>query len=569
MRYLALAADYDGTLTMSGSLSAEVEGALEWLRSSGRRVVLVTGRTFEELEAACASMALFDCVVLENGAVLYSPPRRQLTALCPPASPDLVRELAHRGVEPVIRGQAIVATRRPNEIAVLETIRDLGLELQIIFNGDAVMVLPSGVNKGSGLQAALREIGLSTHEIVGVGNAENDHSFLEICECSVAVDNAVAALKAKVDFCTRGSNGSGVAELIEELITTDLSARTPGGTGDLVELAVRRDGTPVTFAPYACNILVSGPSGAGKSTFATGLIERLIDRHYQLCIIDPEGDYSTLDDIVTVGSRVRAPHIGEILERLSDPDAQVVVNLLGMALRERPDFFSQLFPRLQALRARTGRPHWLLIDEVHHLLPAQWGLAPSTLPQRLGETILITYRPREVSASILAMVDTAVAVGPSPEATLAELAAALGTATPQAPAGETKRNEVVVWQRTTGGDPFTAVMIPARSERLRHLRKYAEGNLGPESFFFRGPGAKMNLRAQNLTSFCEMAAGVDDDTWLFHLRRGDYSAWMREVIKDEDLAREVVAVQDASHLDSTESRRLVRDAIDRRYMLPT
>jgi HAD superfamily hydrolase (TIGR01484 family) len=568
MRYLALAADYDGTLTMSGSLSAEVEGALDWLRSSGRRVVLVTGRTFEEFTAACSNSALFDCVVLENGAVLYSPSTRQLTALCPPASPELVRELAQRGVEPVIRGQAIVATRRPNEIAVLETIRDLGLELQIVFNGDAVMVLPSGVNKGSGLQAALREIGLSTHEIVGVGNAENDHSFLEICECSVAVDNAVAALKAKVDFCTHASNGSGVAELIEELITTDLSAHTPGGTGDLVELAVHHDGTPVTFPPYACNILVSGPSGTGKSTFATGLIERLIDRHYQLCIIDPEGDYSTLDDIVTVGSRVRAPHIGEILERLSDPAAQVVVNLLGMPLRERPDFFSQLFPRLQALRARTGRPHWLLIDEVHHLLPAQWGLAPSTLPQRLGETILITFRPGEVSASILAMVDTAVAMGPSPEETLAELAAALGTASPQAPAGGIQPNEVVVWQRSAGGEPFTAQMIPARSERLRHLRKYAEGNLGPQSFFFRGPGAKMNLRAQNLVSFCEMAAGVDDGTWLFHLRRGDYSAWMRGVIKDEDLAREVVAVQDASHLDSTESRRLVRDAIDRRYMLP-
>ena len=239
-----------------------------------------------------------------------------------------------------------------------------------------------------------------------------------------------------------------------------------------------------------------------------------------------------------------------------------------MPLRERPDFFSQLFPRLQALRARTGRPHWLLIDEVHHLLPAAWGLAPSTLPQRLGETILITYRPREVSASILAMVDTAVAVGPSPEATLAELATALRTAPPRAPTGETKRDEVVVWQRSAGGDPFTAVMVPARSERLRHLRKYAEGNLGPSSFFFRGPGARMNLRAQNLTSFCEMAAGVDDDTWLFHLHRGDYSEWMRGAIKDEDLAREVVGVEDASHLDSTESRRMVRDAIDRRYMLP-
>ena len=108
MRYLALAADYDGTLAMSRSLSVEIEGALERLRSSGRRVVLVTGRMFEEFAAACSSMALFDCVVLENGAVLYWPSRRQLTALCPPAAPELVRELARRGVEPVIKGQAIV-----------------------------------------------------------------------------------------------------------------------------------------------------------------------------------------------------------------------------------------------------------------------------------------------------------------------------------------------------------------------------------------------------------------------------------------------------------------------------
>ena len=266
------------------------------------------------------------------------------------------------------------------------------------------------------------------------------------------------------------------------------------------------------------------------------------------CQLDPEGDYSTLDDIVTVGSRVRAPHIGEILERLSDPDAQVVVNLLGMALREHPDFFSQLFPRLQALRAPTGRPHWLLIDEVHHLLPAQWGLAPSTLPQRLGETILITFQPREVSASILAMVDTAVAVGSPPEATLAELAAALGTATPEAPTGETKRNEVVVWQRTTGGDPFTAVMIPARSERLRHLRKYAEGNLGSDSFFPRPrrpdepQGAKPDLLLRDGGRSGRRHLDVPPP-------KGRLFLGMREVIKDGDLAREVVALQDASHLD--------------------
>jgi 3-deoxy-D-manno-octulosonate 8-phosphate phosphatase KdsC-like HAD superfamily phosphatase len=564
-----MAADYDGTLASEGTMSAEVEGALERLRSSGRRAVVVTGRTLEELKRACPGMELFDYAVLENGGVLYSPLRRESTVLCPPASLALALELERRGVEPVIRGRAILATRRPHEVVVLETIRDLGLELQIIFNGEAVMVLPSGVNKGSGLKAALRDMGLSGHEVVGVGNAENDHSFLAICECAVAVDNAVPAVKANADFCTLGSDGDGVTELIEELVTTDLSGRSPRGTGDLVELALRRDATPVTFPPYGHNLLVSGPSGTGKSTFATGLIERLIDRAYQLCIIDPEGDYSTVDEIVTVGSRVYAPHIDEIVERLSDPEAQVVVNLLGISMQERPDFLSQLVPRLQAMRARTGRPHWIVIDEVHHLLPTTWGLAPSTLPQRLGETLLITYRPRDVLPSILRMVDTAIAVGPSPEGTFAEFARALGIAPPQTPTADTKHNEVVVWQRTAGGDPFIAVVIPAHSERLRHLRKYAEGNLGPNSFVFSGPDARMNLKARNLVSFCEIAAGVDEDTWEFHLRRGDYSEWLRRVIKDVDLAGEVAAIEEAPHLTSPDSRRMVHDAIDRRYMLPS
>jgi hypothetical protein len=243
-----------------------------------------------------------------------------------------------------------------------------------------------------------------------------------------------------------------------------------------------------------------------------------------------------------------------------------VVNLLGLQLEERPDFFSQLFPRLQALRARTGRPHWVLIDEVHHLLPARWGLAASTLPQRLGEVILITHQPREVAPSILAMVDIVVAVGVGPEVTFSEFATALRLAPPEVPPRQSE-SDVSIWRRTMGLEPCSASVVPARSERLRHLRKYAEGNLGPKSFFFRGPGGRLNLRAVNLGSFCDLAAGVDDETWLFHLRRGDYAAWLRKAIKDNELAREVGAIAEASHLQPDESRRLVRDAIDRRYVL--
>jgi len=78
----------------------------------------------------------------------------------------------------------------------------------------------------------------------------------------------------------------------------------------------------------------------------------------------------------------------------------------------------------------------------------------------------------------------------------------------------------------------------------------------------------MSLRAQNLTVFCELASGVDDDTWLYHLRRGDYSTWLAGTIKDADLAGEISVVEQAAQLTSGDSRRLVREAIDRRYMLP-
>ncbi len=565
MRYLALAADYDETLATSGRIAAETAAALQVLKRSGRRLLLLTGRTHEELEAAYSGLELFDGIVLENGGVLYRPSLRQSIPLCPPTARKLVPWLERRGVEPLIQGQTLVATRRPHEALVLEAVRELGLELQIIFNGNAVMVLPSGVNKGSGLRAALRATGLSVHEVVGIGNAANDHSFLEICECAVAVDNAIPSIKERADFCTRGARGQGVVELIEELVSTDLSSRAPGGSGDVIVLASREDG-PITFPPYGQNILISGPSSAGKSTFATGLIERLIERDYQLCIIDPEGDYSTVEEIVTIGHRLRAPAVEEVLERLADAEANVVVNLLGLPLAERPDFFSQVFPRLQALRARTGRPHWIVIDEVHHLLPARWGLAASTLPQRLGEVILITHQPREVAPSILALVDIVVAVGARPERTLAELAGALRIAAPEVPPRQND-TDVSIWRRTASLEPCSASVVPARSERLRHLRKYAEGNLGPKSFFFRGPGGKLNLRAVNLVSFCDLAAGVDDETWLFHLRRGDYAAWLRKAVKDADLAREVGAIAEASNLSAEESRRLVRDAIDRRYVL--
>lgn len=223
MRYLALATDYDGTLATDGQVNESTLAALKRLQESGRKLIMVTGRQLDELCQVFPQVDWFDCVVAENGALLYWPASReeQLLGNRPPEA--FIQTLQERKVDPLSVGRVIVATWKPNETIVLEAIRDLGLELQVIFNKDAVMILPSGINKAAGLSAALNKMGLSPHNVVGVGDAENDHAFLDVCGFSVAVANALPMLKERVDSVTSGSRGAGVTELIEELLASDLS----------------------------------------------------------------------------------------------------------------------------------------------------------------------------------------------------------------------------------------------------------------------------------------------------------------------------------------------------------
>jgi hydroxymethylpyrimidine pyrophosphatase-like HAD family hydrolase len=567
MRYLALATDYDGTLALDGRVSGRALAAIERLRSSGRRAVLVTGRQLGSLASAFPRVDVFDCVVAENGALLHWPSSRETVALAPPVPPAFAERLRARNV-PHDLGAVIASSWHPHEVALLEVIRELGLELQLVFNGDAVMVLPPGVGKASGLEAALRRLGLSPHEVVAIGNDANDHGLLALAECGVAVATAVPSLKARAAFTTEGGAGDGVVELVDELVADDLRERSALVEHDALLLGRGPDGREVSIRAYGDNVLVAGTSGAGKSTFATGFVERLIEKRYQVCIVDPEGDYSTLEEIVTLGSRLRAPHVSEILDVLAEPATNLVVNLLGIPLADRPAFFSELLPRLQAMRARTGRPHWIVVDEAHHLWPASWGLVPATVPHRLGETVLVTVDPAELARPLLPLVDVAVAVGPRAPETLAAVASGLGQRPPSLPAPAVRRGEVVAWFLRRGDPPVLLETVPARSSRLRHLRKYAEGNLGPKAFVFRGRDGRLRLRAQNLVAFADLGDGVDDETWLYHLRAGHYSQWVRLAVKDRDMAREIAGIEQATELSADESRRLVRDAIERRYTLP-
>ncbi|MFO7304677.1 MAG: HAD-IIB family hydrolase [Gammaproteobacteria bacterium] len=569
MRYLALCTDYDGTIAHHGRVDAETIAALQSLRESGRKLVLVTGRVIPELESLFPRFDLFDVIVAENGALLHFPATQEQRLLAEPPPERFVQRLRERGVEPLLAGRCIVATWHPHEHTVLDTIRDLGLELRVIFNKGAVMILPAGTTKASGVQIALRELNLSVRNAVGVGDAENDHVFLRICECSAAVANALPSVKEKVDIVLEADHGAGVRELIRHMLENDLAQHGPPLSRRGVLLGRDERDEPVYLSPYSVDALIVGTSGGGKSSVATGLIERLHDKGYNFCIIDPEGDYDSLEIGVVLGGPDHAPTLDECAQLLCKPETNAIINLLGIKLDDRPWFFRALLPRIRGIRARTGRPHWLLIDEAHHLLPAHWQGTDVPSPDALAGTVMISVRPSLIAPAALRQLDTLVVLGEAPNEMLREFTDA-NRIPPVASATTTLASgHALVWSKSTQGAPKVVRLEPSRTERKRHLRKYAEGRL-PEQrcFYFRGPEGKLRLRATNLMLFMDIADGVDDETWLYHLRRGDVSRWLREGIRDEVLAEEVAAIEQRPDVDPDEARRGIRELIEARYTLP-
>ncbi|MEX3958722.1 HAD-IIB family hydrolase [Trinickia sp. EG282A] len=575
MRFVALATDYDNTLASNGRVAESTWPVLERLRQSGRQLVLVSGRELGDLRTICPRLDLFSRVVAENGGVLYRPDSGEKRLLAPPPPDAFIRALHERGLHEFSVSETLVATMKPYDRIALDAIRELGLDLHVVFNGDAVMVLAPGVTKASGLAAALDELGLSPLNVVGVGDAENDHPLLDACGFSAAVANALPMLKAHADMVTTGAAGRGVEELVAALLEDDLASRASRIDRSRVVLGQRADGgeaASISLDAYGTIALLAGPSGGGKSTVTAALLERLTTAGYQACIFDPEGDYDNEGSLVSLGDAHTPPPMDSALHLLARPGQHVAVNLLRVPLIERPRYCAALLSRLQELRVRTGRPHWLVFEEAHQLFPADWGMAAQSLPIALETALAVTVHPDQIAQPFLRQVNMALVTGNKPSATVAAFASTLGKPVPRLPleSDSLERGQLLVWEtQMPASEPYLVSVEPGTTQRRRHHRKYAEGLLIPErSFYFRGPEGRLNLRAHNLVLFLEIADGVDSDTWRYHLQRGDYSRWFGDVIGDDELAREAQAIESERGLSVDETRGRIRAAIERRYTQP-
>lgn len=565
MRYHCFITDYDGTLASNDHVMPEAVLALKELKGTGRKLILVTGRQLEDLKAVFPEYALFDRIVAENGALLYCPTTQSIALLGAPPPAAFIELLKSRQV-PLSVGHVIVACWEPHQAVILEAIKSSGLEYQLIFNKGAVMVLPPGVNKATGLHHALGELQISEHNTVAIGDAENDNAMLLTAECAVTVQNALPQVSRIADWTTDKPNGEGVIELINRLIKDDLAQIDPCLSRHYLRLGTEMNGAPFRICPYGERILLAGTSGFGKTTLAAAFIEKLVAKAYQFCLVDPEGDYQELPGILTIGDGSHPPLISEVTGLLGRADENVIVCILSVPLADRPAYFSKLAHAVAELRRTTGHPHFMIMDEAHHLMPRVNAWRPIELPEDFNSFLAITTRPELLDHQLVKSVNTALVMGEAPDLTMRAVARILSADLSLPENLVLRKGDVLVWQKSKPQLRVVRSDMPGPL-LMRHKRKYATGDMGYNSFYFNGPAHRLNLKANNLMMFIQMGSGVDDDTWSYHLGRHDYSNWFRNSIKDEKLALCAQEIED-KRSDPFASREAIFKAILERYTLP-
>jgi hydroxymethylpyrimidine pyrophosphatase-like HAD family hydrolase len=542
MRFSALALDYDGTIASNGTLDPDVREAIDEARRSGITVVLVTGRRIVDLRRVAGDLTCFDVVVGENGAVMEFPSSGRHAALGHAPSPLFLDELRRRNI-PFDAGESVVEADARWAEGILDTIRSLEQPLILAFNRGRVMVLPQAIAKSTGLRQALSVLRLSIHNTVGIGDAENDHDLLDACEVGVAVEWGSPALRAVADEIIAGTGPSAVAAYIRRLLRQPrLSVHQMGRRR--LHLGHERDGREVSLAVRGRTILVAGEPGTGKSWLAGLVCEQSILQGYCVFVIDPEGDYRTLEalpSVIILGGDDPPPHARDLIRALRHPDVSIVVDLSRLPYHEKRDYVQTLLPLLVALRRNIGLPHKILLDEAHYFLNDPD--ASDLIDLELGGYIFVTYRISSLPHEIRAVDDAVVMVTRENDAD--EANALLAMCRPQPCTGvspkifrnlQTTEAALLPGAAEAHGRLRRFQLSPRLTEHVRHRAKYLDMPvLESQAFVFTHDG-KPGPTARTLKEFTGLLTALPADRVADHLTRHDFSRWIEGVFRDRPLA---------------------------------
>ncbi len=540
-----VAVDFDGTLTSGAGVAPHAIEAIEQARGNGLSVVLASGRIEAELRADFPEIVEHvDGMVLENGAVIVINGRAH--RLAPPVDEGLAQALAGRGVS-CRRGKVLLAIDGGDAATVVAVIGELGLDYQITRNRTALMVLPAGITKGTGLAKILAEMDLSPHNTVAVGDAENDLSLFAIAEIGAAVADAVPSVRRSADIVLDEPDGAGVAELLTGPYLTGARRWCPPRRW--VEIGTFDGATPMRIPGSQGRIVVTGPAASGKSYLVGLMAEQWIQAGYCVLVLDPEGDHLQLQQLSQVqvvdGSRYLAEP-SELVNALT-PESSTVVDMSGLNAASKVDYMHRMRSTAEAHRERHGFPHWVIYDEAHLL-----GTGEQAHWARRGGYLLSSFAPASLPAH---EVDSGDAV--------------LTLTSDKASADIDCRRRATV---CFGAGPSRGFTIADRqTTHVRHSHKYADIRLPQERrFYFHITDGQPIAPAASMREFIAAVRHLDQKVLEFHLERGDFSHWLDCTIADKDLATQVAAWEDELEARRAADLERIRDqlvrAVGQRYL---
>lgn len=585
--FKVLASDLDGTLMHGGSITPRTWSVLRQIKLAGLVLILATGRQLDYFLDQGPFNEVFESIVAEDGAVVYFPRRDAISLPFGRIPTSVIHRLEQLKI-PLERGMSIVATRVPHDLAVLRVLREFSTGVTIEYNRGAVMLLPPGATKATGLAYALRELGFSPRNLVACGDAENDRSMFEMAELAVAVPNALPQIRALADTVITDEElepGTGFDKFVTDLINRRQPTYRQRPERRLV-LGYSSDGAPVYLDPLMLvdsRLGIFGASSSGKSWLAGMVTEELFKKGYQFCVVDPEGDYrgvaSSTHSLSVNVTDSHIPPISELMNFIEWHDANIVVDMSEYDPNKRPTFLEELLYSLRGLRQRRGRPHWLLIDEIQSFCPAEGGELTDLLLASMQEgqgVGVVSYRPTLVAPQLLQTLDhwllTRLGMPEELDMLLPYLTKfsenhELIHQLPILPTGQAFLCSQAYRPITTNLiGPIRFQPGPRSFPHSRHLHKYLRAALPPQKrFYFCDSNGNPNGRiAANLWEFNEMVKIQSPGTLEYHLKRGDFQKWLIEVLRDEELAHRIQKLE-VHGLCGEELKQIMIDIVHNRY----